>query len=83
MESKATEGFAWERSVYRALGIRYFKKIVPLGDYWVYLIRLVWPGFKIIANRQSAMVWAIFTICVELLHGIAALALIVISITQA
>lgn len=64
-------GFKWEQRVYRLLGVHHFKKIVPLGDYWVYLIRLVVPGFRVISDKQSALIWVIFTICVELLHVIA------------
>ena len=66
-------GFIFEREtdLYERIGVRGFKKIVPLGDFWIMLYnKLFSKRLRIINSKKDAIVWFIFTFSVELLHFI-------------
>ena len=71
---KTVYGFEFERktNLYERIGIRQFKKIVPLGDFWIILYnKLFSSNLRIIKSKEDAIIWVLFTLSVELLHFIA------------
>jgi hypothetical protein len=69
--NKIIRGFHFEKQskLYEIIGVTQFKKIVPLGDFWINLFnRVLKKNFHLITSRENAIVWLIFTIAVECLH---------------
>lgn len=58
----------WEPDLYRRLGVRQFRKLVPIGDWTLRVVRRFKPGFRVVHDRQSAQAWTIFTLVAETAH---------------
>lgn len=68
---KMIHGFRFEKQskFYEIIGVTQFKKIVPLGDFWINLYnRVSKKKLCLITSRENAVVWLIFTIAVECMH---------------
>jgi len=68
---KIIRGFRFEKKsdFYEKIGVTQFKKIVPLGDFWINLYnRFFKKNLHIITSRENAVFWLIFTIAIESLH---------------
>ena len=68
---KIFRGFDFEKQTefYEIIGVSQFKKIVPLGDFWINLYnRIANKNLRLITSRENAVVWLIFTIAIECLH---------------
>lgn len=61
---------AFERSgrLYEYLGIRWFKRLTPNGDYVNRLIRQSQPAYRVIANREAIAAYEWRTRCAEACH---------------
>lgn len=72
--SKLYAGYEFEKHTvfYHRIGVRLFKKIVPTGgDIWIRLINKTRSKkVRLIKNRDDAIMWIIFTLGVECLHGV-------------
>lgn len=71
---KIIKGFHFERKfdLYERIGVTQFKKILPLGSFWINLFNQVFnKNFHIITSRENALIWLAFTFAVELLHILA------------
>jgi hypothetical protein len=67
-------GFVFEKeiAIYKKLGVKRFKKIVPFGDYWILLINKIFSKkIRLLKSKEDAIVWIIFTLGVEFLHLVA------------
>jgi len=68
---KILRGFRFEKQskFYEIIGVSQFKKIVPMGDFWINLYnRFAKKNLRLITSRENAVVWLIFTIAIECLH---------------
>lgn len=72
----------WEPNLYERLGIRWFRKVVPVGDWTLRLIRRYRPGFRVVHDRRSAQTWTIFTLVVETGHLLFGLLMIVLMVVD-
>ena len=64
-------GFHFEKKsdLYEKIGVIKFKKILPMGDFWINLFnKISKKDFHIITSRENAIIWVIFTVAVEFLH---------------
>ena len=71
IKNKLLFGFKFEKesTVYEKLGVRIFKRFVPIGDYWIRLFNIVFSkNFRLLKSKENAIVWVLFTIAVEFLH---------------
>ena len=72
----ANNGFLYvfekEITIYKFLGVRKFKRIVPFGDCWISLFnQLFSKRSRLLRSREHAIIWVIFTMVVESLHLLA------------
>ena len=68
---KIYRGFGFEKrsQFYEIIGVSKFKKIVPLGDFWLnFYNRITKKNLRLITSRENAVVWLIFTVAIEFLH---------------
>ena len=72
-------GFTFERKsgFYKKIGVHHFKKILPVGDWWIKLFNLLFSKkLRVVKSKQDAITWVIFTLSVESLHLLAFLVII-------
>lgn len=61
--------FEYQSLFYKKIGVPQFKKIVPLGGFWIALYnKLFSSNLRVIRTRESAIIWVIFTLSIEFLH---------------
>ena len=68
---KVFYGFNFETNynIYKKIGVKHFKKIVPFGDYWISCYnRLFSKNLKLFKSKENAIIWVIFTLSVEFIH---------------
>jgi hypothetical protein len=59
------------------LGVHHFKKILPVGDWWIKLFNLLFSKkLRVVKSKQDAITWVIFTLSVESLHLLAFLVIL-------
>ena len=83
---KIVTGFNWERDtkLYEKIGVRQFKKFVPVGDFWIMVYnKFSSKKLKVVNSKQTAIVWLLFTLSVEFLHFIAFLIILWFTVESA
>jgi hypothetical protein len=86
MIQKLISGFKIEKNtnLYKKLSVHQFKKMVPLGDFWINLFnKILDKNYSIIKSKKSAIIWLIFTLSVEFLHQVAFIIILWITIKSA
>lgn len=73
MLKKLFYGFNAEKEgkAYKKIGVHQFKKIVPLGAFWILVFnKLFSQKIKLLSTQKHAEIWVIFTVAVEIIHSI-------------